>query len=150
MNIKNYALLFLLLFASFSMCAKDYRASLFGINSDGKTLNTTSIQFAINYINANGGGRLVFNVGRYLTGTINLKSNVTLHFDEGAVLLGSVNPFDYEKTTASWGRLVFNVGRYLTGTINLKSNVTLHFDEGAVLLGSVNPFDYEKTTASWC
>ncbi|TDE45896.1 DUF1565 domain-containing protein [Flavobacterium rhamnosiphilum] len=102
MNIKNNALLFLLLFTSFSMFAKDYKASLFGINSDGKTLNTTSIQFAINHINANGGGRLVFNVGRYLTGTINLKSNVTLHFDEGAILLGSTNPFDYEKTSASW------------------------------------------------
>src|SRR6218665_1721259 len=101
MNIKNYALSFLLLFASFSMCAKDYRASLFGINSDGKTLNTTSIQFAVNYINANGGGRLGFNVGRYLTGTINLKSNVTLHFAEGAGLLGCANPFDYEKRIES-------------------------------------------------
>lgn len=102
MNTRNTVLFFLLLSISFSTLAKDYRASLFGIYSDGKTLNTTSIQFAVNYINANGGGRLVFNVGRYLTGTINLKSNVTLHFDEGAVLLGSTNPFDYEKTAQAW------------------------------------------------
>jgi hypothetical protein len=102
MKIKNKIILLFLLFTSFGMLAKDYKASLFGIHSDGKTLNTTSIQFAVNYINANGGGRLVFYVGRYLTGTINLKSNVTIHLEEGAVLVGSTNPFDYEKTTASW------------------------------------------------
>jgi polygalacturonase len=102
MKIKNKIILLFLFFTSFGMLAKDYKASLFGIHSDGKTLNTTSIQFAVNYISANGGGRLVFYVGRYLTGTINLKSNVTIHLEEGAVLVGSTNPFDYEKTTASW------------------------------------------------
>ncbi len=77
--------------------AKDYSASLFGIHSDGVTLNTRSIQFAIDYINKNGGGTLVFHVGRYLTGSIHLKSCVTLQLQEGAVLLGSLNPFDYDK-----------------------------------------------------
>lgn len=77
--------------------AKDYPASLFGIHSDGQTLNTRSIQFAIDYIHQQGGGRLVFDVGRYLTGTIRLKSNVFLHLREGAVILGSLQPFDYER-----------------------------------------------------
>src|SRR6476659_656517 len=77
--------------------AKDYPASLFGIRSDGVTLNTRSIQFAIDYIQQQGGGRLVFDVGRYLTGSIHLKSNVTLHLLEGAVLLGVLNPFDYDR-----------------------------------------------------
>ncbi|MHA4806597.1 glycoside hydrolase family 28 protein [Flavitalea flava] len=82
--------------------AKDYPASLFGVKSDGITLNTRSIQFGIDYINKNGGGRLVFNVGRYLTGSIHLKSNVIIHLQEGAVLVGSLNPFEYDKklTTA--------------------------------------------------
>ena len=77
--------------------AKDYPASLFGINSDGTTLNTRSIQFAIDYIHGQGGGRLVFDVGRFLTGSIHLKSNVTLHLLEGSVLLGVLNPFDYDR-----------------------------------------------------
>ncbi|MEO5912135.1 MAG: glycosyl hydrolase family 28 protein [Pelobium sp.] len=77
--------------------AKDYKASFFHIKNDGTTLNTRSIQFAIDYINKNGGGRLVFYVGRYLTGSIHLKSNVTLQLEEGAVLLGSTNPFDYDR-----------------------------------------------------
>jgi polygalacturonase len=76
--------------------AKDYLASYFGIHSDGIGLNTKSIQFAIDHINKNGGGRLVFHVGRYLTGTIHMRSNVTIHLEEGAVLMGSLNPFDYE------------------------------------------------------
>ncbi len=77
--------------------AKDYPASLFDIYSDGVTLNTRSIQFAIDYIHEQGGGRLVFDAGRFLTGSVHLKSNVTLHLLEGAVLLGALNPLDYER-----------------------------------------------------
>ena len=60
MRFKRY--FYLLLFCSFALVvhAKDYRASLFGIYSDGVTLNTRSIQYAIDYIHQNGGGRLVF------------------------------------------------------------------------------------------
>ena len=85
---------------------KDYKASLFGIESNGTKLNTTSIQAAIDYIHSNGGGRLVFYVGRYLTGTFHLKSNVTIQLEEGAILVGSTNPFDYEKH-GSWQALIF-------------------------------------------
>src|SRR5678816_4059200 len=81
----------------FQSAAKDYPASFFGIYSDGVTLNTRSIQFAIDYITKEGGGRLVFDVGRFLTGSIHLKSNVTLHLLEGAVIVGSLNPFDYDR-----------------------------------------------------
>jgi len=48
----------------------------------------------------------MFFVGRYLTGTIHLKSNVTLHLEEGAILVGSDNPFDYERI-GSWMALIF-------------------------------------------
>src|SRR5215470_6130377 len=97
MWIKRYfiATIFLLQFSK--SLAKDYPASLFGIYSDGVTLNTRSIQFAIDYINQQGGGRLVFDVGRFLTGSIHLKSNVTLHLMEGAVLVGVLNPLDYDR-----------------------------------------------------
>ena len=87
----------LILLQCTAVFAKDYKASFFHIKSDGTTMNTRSIQFAIDYINKNGGGRLVFYVGRYLTGSIHLKSNVTIQLEEGAVLLGSTNPFDYDR-----------------------------------------------------
>ena len=104
MMLKKNLLLIIICLASLTSNAKDYKASLFGINSDGVTLNTTSIQYAIDFINTNGGGRLVFYVGRYVTGTIHMKSNVTIHLEEGAILVGSLNPFDYDKK--GWTSLV--------------------------------------------
>src|SRR6266550_5679437 len=95
--VKKYFIAVILCFQFSQSSAKDYPASLFGIYSDGVTLNTRSIQFAIDYINQQGGGRLVFDVGRFLTGSIHLKSNVTLHLMEGAVLLGVLNPLDYDR-----------------------------------------------------
>ena len=95
--LKKYFVALLICFQFFRSEAKDYPASLFGIYSDGVTLNTRSIQFAIDYIHQQGGGRLVFDVGRFLTGSIHLRSGVGLHLKEGAVLLGSLNPLDYDK-----------------------------------------------------
>ena len=101
--------------------AKDYDASFFGIESNGQTLNTTSIQKAIDFIHEKGGGRLVFSVGRYVTGSIFMKSNVTIHLKEGAVILGSTNPFDYQRQR--WTALVFafdqeNIGITGAGVID--------------------------------
>lgn len=95
-----------LLTTTLTMSAKDYSMTLFGIKSDGTTMNTRSIQRAIDHISAQGGGRLVFTVGRYLTGSIHLKSNVTLHLGEGAVLVGSVNPYDYDLVDNAWYALI--------------------------------------------
>lgn len=97
MPLQKYLVVLLICFQSVQASAKDYPASLFGIYSDGVTLNTRSIQFAIDYIHQQGGGRLVFDVGRFLTGTIHLKSNTTIHLLEGAVLLGVLNPLDYDR-----------------------------------------------------
>ena len=66
-----------------------------GIAGDGVTLNTTAIQKAIDDCTAGGGGVLHFPKGRYLTGTIQIKSNVTLRVDDGATLLGSTSAADY-------------------------------------------------------
>ncbi len=97
MKVLKIFLLILLLASSTILRAKDYNASLFGICSDGMAMNTKSIQYAIDYIHDNGGGTLVFYVGRYVTGSIYLKSDVSLRLLEGAILVGSLNPLDYEK-----------------------------------------------------
>lgn len=89
-------ILTILAVCSLNLSAKDYKASLFGIKSDGTTLNTGSIQKAIDYISENGGGSLVFYVGRYLTGSVELKSNVTIRLEEGAILMGTVSAYDYQ------------------------------------------------------
>src|ERR1700677_1158357 len=67
----------------------------FGAISDGKTLNTTFINNAIDACTSAGGGMIYVPPGNYLTGTVILKSNVTLYLEAGATLLGSQNIRDY-------------------------------------------------------
>jgi hypothetical protein len=97
-KLKSIILLFAV-FCFYGGYAKDYNASVFGIKSNGTTLNTTSIQKAIDLIHQEGGGHLNFYVGRYLSGTIELKSNVHIILHEGAILVGSTNIYDYNIET---------------------------------------------------
>lgn len=107
-----------------SVQAKDYQITDFGAVADGVFLNSRTIQRAIDYVSQNGGGRLIFTPGHYLCGSIYMKSNVTLHLEEGATLLGSTNPFDYVKDPyVGWMSLIFaikqdNIGLTGKGTID--------------------------------
>lgn len=67
----------------------------FGAIGDGKNLNTQAIQSAIDHCFKNGGGTVVVPPGAYISGTIELKSNITLYLEPGAVLKGSNNISDY-------------------------------------------------------
>lgn len=71
-----------------------------GAVRDGKTLNTQSIQKAIDACAENGGGQVVVPAGEFLTGTIWLKSHVELHLSHGAVLKASENMEDYNALDA--------------------------------------------------
>lgn len=95
MSKLKIIVLSLALLSGLHLFAVDYNASIFGIKSNGTTLNTTAIQKAIDYIHEKGGGHLNFYVGRYLTGTIELKSDVHIILHEGAILVGSTNIYDY-------------------------------------------------------
>ena len=72
-----------------------------GAKGDGLSNNTTLIQGAIDQASAAGGGIVRIPAGRYLTSVLRLKSGVELHFDEGAVLLGSTLRSDYGGARAS-------------------------------------------------
>jgi polygalacturonase len=65
----------------------------YGAKADGRTNDTASIQKAIDACNRAGGGTVLFPNGNFLTGTIVLKSNVTL--SPGATLWGSRRIEDY-------------------------------------------------------
>lgn len=63
----------------------------YGAAADGKTLCTKAIQKAVDACAAAGGGTVYLPAGRYLSGAIFLKSNVTLHIGQGATLLASTS-----------------------------------------------------------
>jgi polygalacturonase len=76
-----------------------YDVRTFGAVGDGQTLSTKSLQAAIDQCNAAGGGTVLVAGGRFLTGTLYLKSNVTLRVEAGAVILGSTHIADYTTDT---------------------------------------------------
>ena len=92
------------LFASFTLaCVASFAAAAdavldirdFGATPDGTTLCTAAIQKAIERCAADGGGTVRLPAGSWLTGTIFLRSRVTLQLDTGCTLLGSTNRVDY-------------------------------------------------------
>ena len=79
------------------LLAQDYNILDFGAVPDGKTMNTSAIQSAIDAAYKKGRGRVIVPEGIFLSGSIILKSNVELHLEEKAVLLGSTNRDHYSK-----------------------------------------------------
>ncbi len=82
----------------------------FGAVADGVTNNAKAIQAAIDEA-AKQGGRVVVPAGRFMSGTLTLKSNVELHLEMGAVLISSLEPadildfaalFDDDNLTTGW------------------------------------------------
>lgn len=66
------------------------------IAGNGKTLVTRELQQAIDRIAEKGGGELMLTPGTYLSGSLFLKTGVTLHVQKGAILKGSANPYHYQ------------------------------------------------------
>jgi len=67
----------------------------FGAKGNAKTLDTKAIQSAIDVCYRSGGGKVYLHNGRFLSGTIYLKSNVSLYIENGATLIGSIYQKDY-------------------------------------------------------
>jgi hypothetical protein len=64
----------------------------FGAVGDGRTLNTVPFQNAVFYVRSfadKGGAQLYVPRGRWLTGSFNLTSHLTLYLEEGAVIIGA-------------------------------------------------------------
>uniref|UniRef100_A0A7N0UHG4 Polygalacturonase n=1 Tax=Kalanchoe fedtschenkoi TaxID=63787 RepID=A0A7N0UHG4_KALFE len=81
----------------------------FGAVGDGKTLNTLAFQNAIFYLKSfadKGGAQLYVPAGKWLTGSFNLTSHLTLFLEKDAVILGSQDPTHWEVASPlpSYGR----------------------------------------------
>ncbi len=69
----------------------------YGAAGDGITLDTAAINKAIRACAAAGGGTVLFPPGKYVTGTFEMLSNITLNLEAGSTIAGSKNVEDYGK-----------------------------------------------------
>ena len=72
-----------------------YHVKDYGATGNGIVKDTQAIQNAIDDCHVNGGGVVVVSSGTYLCGTIYIKSNIELHLESGATILGSPDRKDY-------------------------------------------------------
>lgn len=66
-----------------------YDVRAFGAKGDGVTLDTVAINKTIDTAARKGGGTVYFPAGTYLSVSIQLKSHITLHLDQGATILAA-------------------------------------------------------------
>jgi exo-poly-alpha-galacturonosidase len=81
---------------------KRYPVTDFGAVADGKTVNTKSIQAAIDKCASSGGGVVVIPKGTFLSGAIFLKQGVNLLVEKDGVLKGTTNIDDYPMIPTRW------------------------------------------------
>lgn len=78
-----------------SLGIRTYNIRDFGAKGDGTILGTAAIQAAIDTCNKDQGGTVLVPAGVFVIGTIEMKSNVTLHIAAGGKLLGSADGKQY-------------------------------------------------------
>jgi polygalacturonase len=102
--MKRVLVLCVLVLLKAGVCAQAaiFDVRQYGATGDGHTKDTAAIQKAIEMCGKAGGGTVSVPPGRYFTGTIQLRSNVALHIEAGATLLGSTEPEDYPLVPSPW------------------------------------------------
>uniref|UniRef100_A0A0D9XUZ1 Pectate lyase superfamily protein domain-containing protein n=1 Tax=Leersia perrieri TaxID=77586 RepID=A0A0D9XUZ1_9ORYZ len=111
----------------------------FGAVGDGKTLNTLPFQNAVFYARSfadKGGAQLYVPKGRWLTGSFNLTSHLTLFLEEGAVIIGTKDPSQWPivEPLPSYGQGIDLLGprhRSLINGYNL-SDVVITGNKGVI------------------
>jgi len=112
-TFSSLVLLFGMLCASGRFTVTD-----FGAVGDGETMDTAAIQRAIDKGSEVGGGEVHFPKGRFLSGTVALKSGIRMVLDPGAVLLGSARVKDFPKGALVTATDATNIGIEGGGTID--------------------------------
>jgi polygalacturonase len=95
MPLKSFLFFTITCLISLVLHAADIDVTKSGAVADGKTVNTVAIQKAIDECSKQGGGKVIFPAGTWVSGTILLKDNVHLFLHREAILLGSTDINDY-------------------------------------------------------
>jgi hypothetical protein len=106
---------------SFPSGQRIFYANDYGAVPDGKTINTKSIQKAIDECNAKGGGIVAFRPGTYVMGSIFVKSNVQFRIDKEVLILGSEDFADYPEMDTRIAGIEMRWPAALINLINVKN-----------------------------
>lgn len=123
-----------------------YNVKKYGAIGNGKNLDSPAINKAIEAASKAGGGTVWIPAGTYLSGSIRLKSNINLHLDAGATILGApqeMNAYDetepysfgpyqdgphsYFHNSLIWGENLVNV--FITGNGMINGGGLVRDDE---------------------
>ncbi len=85
-----------------SFRADSFDIRKYGAIADGNLLNTESINKAITACHKNGGGVVVIPSGLWMSGPVEMKSNVNLHLQNGALLLFTPDKSRYDLVEGSY------------------------------------------------
>ena len=77
------------LWSALGLSAATVNVRDFGALANGTTLDHEAINRAIEHCAADGGGQVIVPAGRYLCGSIRMKSRVDLHLEAGAVIVAA-------------------------------------------------------------
>ncbi|HOE10817.1 MAG TPA: glycoside hydrolase family 28 protein [bacterium] len=80
----------------YGAAAGQFEVRRYGATGDGQTKDTAAIQKAIDACSESGGGTVYFAPGNYISGSLHIRSNVTLYLDTGATLLESPDNEDFD------------------------------------------------------
>ena len=69
----------------------------YGAKPNIETVQTEKFQKALDDCFLSGGGEVIVPTGNYIVGDLRIRSNTVFHLMENAVLLGSLDPKDYQR-----------------------------------------------------
>ncbi|NCU25571.1 glycoside hydrolase [Candidatus Nomurabacteria bacterium] len=124
------------------------------ISRDNRSdLYTDVFQSAIDKICYMGGGTLVIPSGIYTIGSVRLRSNLTIHFESGATILGSTDMGDYKEsgfTNNALGEAVSLLYAVGESNIHLEGNGVICFQGSRFFTEEIadDGFSSEKRSAS--
>lgn len=78
-----------------------FHVRAFDARADGISSDTAALQATIDAAHRSGGGTVYLSAGRYLSGTLRLRDNVSLWIDNGATVVMSAADEDFPATPAS-------------------------------------------------
>ena len=149
--MRRIGILFILAASAFACTSRDgvYDVLDFGADGSGRTLTTAAIQKAVDQCAENGGGIVTVPAGRYLVGTVNLRSDVELHLERGAMLVASTDLSHFQKQNDGLAGVLYtedaeNVALTGEGCIFGQGMEFMYADSAKVISGPVLQYVRQK------